>query len=54
MAYDWLVATFVRFVVRLNPSLHATLKSMAEREHRSLHGEILALLEWAVAQKQAG
>jgi hypothetical protein len=38
----------VNFPLRLTPRLHEKLKTMAEREHRSLHGQIVHLLEKAV------
>lgn len=52
LAYPDLVsAAFVRFVVRLYPDLHAKLIKLAEREHRSLHSQIIYLLERAVADR---
>jgi hypothetical protein len=41
----------VRFVLRLPPDLHEKLKELAEREDRSLHGQIIHLLRQAIAQK---
>jgi hypothetical protein len=38
----------VRFVLRLPPDLHDRLKTLATRERRSLHGQILYLLQRAV------
>lgn len=35
--------------VRIPDELHARLKALAEREHRSLNAEIVHLLEQAVA-----
>ncbi len=47
-AQEALMADIIRFVLRLSPVLHGKLKAMAEREHRSLHGQITHLLEKAV------
>jgi hypothetical protein len=41
-------AKVIRFVLRLPPDLHDRLKALAVREHRSLHGQILYLLQRAV------
>ena len=38
----------VRFVLRLPPDLHDRLKAVAAWEHRSLHGQILYLLQRAI------
>ena len=38
----------VRLLLRLPADLHAALTAMAEREQRSLHGQILYLLRKAV------
>lgn len=43
--YAELVATFVRLMIRLNPDLHDWLTKLAEREHRSLNGQIVHILE---------
>lgn len=43
--YADLVATFVRLMIRLNPELHDWLARLAEREHRSLNGQIVHILE---------
>jgi len=43
--YADLVATFVRLMIRLNPELHDWLSRLAEREHRSLNGQIVHILE---------
>jgi hypothetical protein len=41
------MAEIIRFVIRFSPRLHEKLKAMAEREHRSLHSQIVYLLEKA-------
>ena len=43
-----LMGDIVRFVLRLPPELHRKLKELAERENRSLHGQILYILRRAV------
>lgn len=43
-----LMAEIIRFVLRLSPALHDKLKSLAERERRSLHSQIIYLLEKAI------
>ena len=40
----------VRFMLRLKPAFHKSLAKIAEREHRSLHAQLLHFLEWAVAE----
>lgn len=40
---DW-----IRFTLRLSADLHTKLKLLAEREQRSLHGQILYILQQAV------
>jgi hypothetical protein len=40
----------VRFMLRLPPELHERLRTLAAREHRSLHGQILYLLERATEE----
>jgi hypothetical protein len=42
----------IRFVLRLPPDLHGRLKALAARERRSLHGQILYLLQRAVDVNQ--
>jgi hypothetical protein len=44
----------VRFVLRLPPDLHDRLKALAARERRSLHGQILYLLQRAIDADHAG
>jgi hypothetical protein len=41
------MAEFLRFALRLPLDLHKKLKAMAERESRSLHGQIIYLLRKA-------
>ncbi len=40
----------VRFVVRLPRDLHEALQEIARREKRSLHGQIMYVLEGFVAE----
>jgi hypothetical protein len=42
----------VRFVLRLPPDLHDRLKALAARERRSLHSQILYLLQRAIDADQ--
>ena len=42
----------VRFVVRLPRNLHEALQEIARREKRSLHGQIMYVLERFVAADQ--
>jgi predicted transcriptional regulator len=42
----------VRYTLRLPSELHAVLVELAKRERRSLHGEMLRLLEDAVRREQ--
>ena len=44
----------VRFVLRLPPDLHEELKALAARERRSLHGQILYLLQRAIDADHEG
>jgi hypothetical protein len=44
----------IRFMLRLSPELHDRLKALAVREHRSLHGQILYLLEQAIDMAYEG
>ena len=44
----------IRFVLRLPPDLHEELKALAARERRSLHGQILYLLQRAVEVTREG
>ena len=39
--------------IRISDDLHAWLTALAEREHRSLNGQVLVLLERARAQIEA-
>jgi predicted HicB family RNase H-like nuclease len=43
----------VKLTVRPSPEMHERLKAAAEREHRSLHGQILAYLERGLAADEA-
>lgn len=43
---------FVRFALRLPHDLHEALKEAAERENRSLHGQIVYLLRQGLAKKE--
>lgn len=50
MPVGWInMGDVIRFVLRLPPDLHAKLKSLAEREDRSLHAQIIRILRLAVA-----
>lgn len=40
-----------QLTLRLSDDLHAKLKALAEHEHRSLHGEVLHLIEQAVRKR---
>lgn len=51
MMYAEAVAAFVRLMIRLNPELHDWLTRLAEREHRSLNGQIVHILEQVRAQQ---
>ena len=42
----------VIYTMRLPRSLHAALKDLAERDRRSLHAEIIYLLEQLVEEDQ--
>jgi hypothetical protein len=46
------MADIVRFLLRLPAELHAEMKDMADQDRRSLHAEILVLLEEAVAVRR--
>ena len=41
-----------RFTLRLPPALHSQLESLAEQDRRSLHAEILVLLEEAIVARE--
>ena len=47
-------AGVIRFLLRLPPGLHERLRLLAARERRSLHGQILYLLEQAVDEVSEG
>jgi hypothetical protein len=44
----------IRFLLRLPPDLHERLRLLAARERRSLHGQILYLLEQAMEEANEG
>jgi hypothetical protein len=44
----------IRFLLRLPPDLHEQLRLLALRERRSLHAQILYLLEQAVGELNEG
>lgn len=44
------MADVLRFVLRLPAELHEALKALAARENRSLHGQIIHLLQQAIAK----
>jgi hypothetical protein len=43
----------VRISLRLSPALHKQLQEQAQNEHRSLHGQIVWLLENTLAEREA-
>ena len=51
-AQEAIMADIIRFVLRLSPTLHDKLKALAERERRSLHSQIIYLLERAVEKEK--
>jgi hypothetical protein len=42
---NWYPAAMKRFDLRLPDELHARLSALADREHRSIHGQIIKLIE---------
>jgi len=42
----------VRFLLRLPAEIHVELKDLAEGDRRSVHAEILVLLEEAIARRK--
>ena len=44
----------VRISLRLEPALHKRLQAQAQHERRSLHGQIVWLLEHTIPAPQAG
>jgi hypothetical protein len=42
----------VRISLRLSPGLHKQLQEQAQNEHRSLHGQIVWLLENTLAERE--
>jgi hypothetical protein len=42
----------VRISLRLSPALHKQLQAQAQQEHRSLHGQIVWLLESTLASRE--
>ena len=43
---------FIQMALRLPPELHSALKALAEHERRSLHAQILVLLEEALDARE--
>ena len=43
----------VRISLRLSPALHKLLQEQAQNERRSLHGQIVWLLENTLAEREA-
>ncbi len=43
----------IQVALRLPPVLHARLRDLAERERRSLHAQILYMLERFIAEDEA-
>lgn len=50
--YNGAMESEVRLSIRLPAKLHRRLAELAQREHRSLNGEMVALLEQAAAQAE--
>lgn len=50
LAFD-MATDVLRFVLRLSPELHARLKALADRERRSLHAQIIYMLEKALEKE---
>jgi hypothetical protein len=46
------MAEIVRFALRLPPELHQALQRLARRDRRSLHGQIIYVLERYVAHEE--
>jgi len=44
----------IRLTIRLRADLHRRLTELARHEHRSLNGEMIALLEQAITQAEGG
>lgn len=44
----------IRTTVRVPDDLYARIRVAAEREHRSIHGQILELLERAIRDDERG
>jgi len=42
----------VRISLRLSPAIHKQLQAQAQHEHRSLHGQIVWLLESTLARRE--
>jgi hypothetical protein len=46
------VSGVVRYLLRLPADMHATIKALAERDRRSMHAEMLVLLEEALDARE--
>ncbi len=44
------MSEIIRFMLRLKPAFHQSLVKIAEREHRSLHAQLIHFLEGAVTE----
>lgn len=47
-----MAAKVITFLLRLPPTLHAAIKALAMREHRSVHAQIVTLLEEALTTRR--
>lgn len=43
----------IQVALRVPPAMHAKLKAMADEDRRSLHAEILIILEDAIERREA-
>ncbi len=48
-----MAADEIKMSIRLSPDLHARLKQAAKRDHRSMHAEMVALIERCLDQDEA-
>jgi len=46
------MADEIKMSIRLRPELHERLKQAAERDHRSMHAQMLALIERGLDQDE--
>jgi hypothetical protein len=43
----------IQVALRLSPDMHGKLKAMADEDRRSLHAEILTILDRAIEEREA-